>query len=196
MIEASTGCCANSLLNDDNPLRTLDGEKFSKQTLAAWRGRGLHEAQVTRTEADVVMRTKLLLRSAGEHSPGLYRSTLLQIKNALDDARENAGISFGQIRAVARRNAVSEDGEFTLEELDEKLAAYPAYQAERKSLDAKKKIKARVDRFPTWDGDAEFLQDGKDLLGVLTTTVEIWRIEKVDHQWFEVMRSVASWAGS
>jgi len=189
MLEASTGCSATSLLAGDDPLLAVNGDEFSQRTFSFWRNDPVHESAVQRTTTHILMRARLLLVAAADHSPALYRATLLHTKNAMESVREQSGISFAQLRAAARKSAVSEDHEYTLKQLDEKLRIYPEFQAERKNLDSAKKIKVRIDRFLTWDDKVEWMIDeGKmDPMREPSTTLEIWRIEKKDQKWFEVL---------
>ena len=194
IIEASTGCSSSSLLAGENPLKTVRGEDFSMATYTDWLANGVGNFTRERTMNDMITRVRLLLKAAADHSPALYRTTLFKMRGALESVRANTDISFSQIRSAARASAKSQDCELSLDELDAKLKVYPEYQSERGNLDPDKKIKVRVDRFHTWDEFLDsMLSDGiADPLKMPTTTQEIWRIEKKDHQWFEVVRNEIS----
>lgn len=189
-IEASTGCSARSLLRDDKPLQTVDGRHFSKATMHEWRTKEVAADTSEAVAAAMALRARLIVSAAAAHSSGLYHRAFVEVRTALEEIRAKLDISASQLRAVARTDAQGEQLELTRAEIDKTLLKSPTYSQQRNLLDPKKKISVWIDRFPTWEPKMEaLLCDKVDLLESVSSTMEVWRIQKKDGTWFEVPHS-------
>lgn len=186
-IEAATGCSARSLLRDDKPLQTVDGRHFSKTTMQQWRTQEISAFTSEAVAASMALRASLIMRSAAAHSPGLYQRAFVELRTCLEDIREKLNISTSQIHSVARSGANTKTIQLTRAEIDKKLSKWSIYSTQRNLLDPKKKITVWIDSFPTWEPKEEaFISDKFAPLASVSSTGEVWRIQKKDGGWLEV----------
>lgn len=188
-LEASTGCSAKSLLRDDDPLQTVNGDVFSEGSLDAWTTREISDAECSRAAETIALRARLLIEAASAHSPALFRSAWVELGYKLEEARQNLELRFPQLEAAARANATIETLDLTRAELDKEFEKNALYISQRHLLEPRKKIQVRVESFQTWkDSGEELIARRMELINSIRTDVKIWRIQRRDGTTFDIRR--------
>jgi len=101
LIEAATGCRAESLMDKDSSPLFLTGEPFTKKLWLDFQRRMPAEKEFGWAEEDLTFRLSMMIRASGR---GLY-GFAHAVGRALEEAAKNAGIAPEAIDAKCRKNA-------------------------------------------------------------------------------------------
>lgn len=100
-LEASTGCSSKSLLNDEDPIRTIRGGVLTPTWVGEWMHKPLSEEEILGMEEKASDQIRLLIRAAAAKSPGAMRGASVDMRNAMNDALKNWEIKGWHLEGAA-----------------------------------------------------------------------------------------------